>query len=370
MEGKENFLFQQIFGKLSDPRRTGRGNFRHSLHDIVLLVVAGVLCGLDDWEQIADFGRIQQRWLRKYGSFRNGIPSHDTLNRVFSALDPSAFGACFVQWANAVRGHSSGEVVAIDGKCIRGSGHDGNPATHMVSAYAAENRLCLGHVATSAKSNEITAIPQLLDLLDIQGCTVTIDAMGCQKDIAKKIRDNGAEYILAVKGNQQTLEEGIADTVRFYEPSDEHEDLDCGHGRVETRRCQVYDKLDMIEGIEKWEGIKTVVKIESTRYEKTSGKCSQESRYYISSQRSTAVMFNKWVRSHWAIENNLHWCLDVVYGEDQSRKRKENAAHNFNTVCKTVMSMIEKDKTWKASTKRKRSKALQNKKYREWLLKF
>jgi predicted transposase YbfD/YdcC len=366
----KGFLFQQIFNQLTDPRRTGRGNFRHQLQDIVLLVVAAVLCGADDWEHIADFGAEQQQWLRRYGGFRYGIPSHDTINRVFSSIDPLEFGGCFVQWAKALRHHTAGEVIAIDGKTICNSQHGETPAVHVVSAYATQSGLCFGQMATRAKSNEITAIPELIQLLDIQGCTVTIDAMGCQRDIAKKIKGSGAEYILAVKGNQQTLEEGILDTVRFYKPISCHEDTDCGHGRIETRRCSVFNNLDVIEGAEKWEGVKTVVMVETERTIKSTGETSSQTRYYISSLQSTAGMFNHWVRRHWAIENNLHWCLDVAFGEDLSRKRRANAAQNFNMVRKTVMSMLGKDIEWQASIKRKRSKALQNEQYREKLLNF
>ncbi len=369
-EGGNGFLFQQIFSKITDPRRTVRGNFRHQLHDIVLLVVTAVLCGADDWEHIADFGTEQQQWLRRYGGFRHGIPSHDTINRVFSAIDPSEFSDCFVQWAKALRDHTAGEAIAIDGKTICNSRHGETPAVHMVSAYATQSGLCFGQVATGAKSNEITAIPELIGLLDIQGCTVTIDAMGCQRDIAKKIKDSGAEYILAIKGNQQTLEEGVLDTVRFYKPTSCHEDTDCGHGRIETRRCSVFNNLDMIEGAEKWEGVKTVVMVEAERTKKSTGETSSQTRYYISSLQSTAGMFNQLVRCHWAIENNLHWSLDVAFGEDLSRKRRDNAAQNFNMVRKIVMSMLAKDLDWKASIKRKRSKALQNEYYREKLLNF
>jgi len=336
----------------------------------VLLVVTAVLCGADDWEHISDFGSEQQQWLRRYGTFRRGIPSHDTINRVFSAIDPLEFGECFMQWSKALRCHAAGEVIAIDGKTICNSHQGGAPAVHMVSAYATQSGLCFGQVATRVKSNEITAIPELIGLLDIQGCTVTIDAMGCQRDIAKKIKDNGAEYILAVKGNQQTLEEGIQDTARFCKPTSCHESTDYGHGRIETRRCSVFNNLGMIEGIEKWEGIRTVIKIEAERTIKSTGETTSQTRYYISSLQSTAEMFNQWVRWHWAIENNLHWCLDVAFGEDLSRKRKANAAQNFNVVRKTAMAMLARDTSWIASIKRKRSKALQNQLYRQMLLNF
>jgi len=355
---------------VSEPRRTSKGNFRHQLHDILLLVLSAVLCGMDEWEEIADFGQEQQHWLRRYGSFCYGIPSHDTLNRVFSAIDPVEFSACFSQWVNSLRVQCDQEVVAIDGKRMCNSHHLTNPAIHMVSAFATQNGLCLGQVATQEKSNEITAIPQLLSLLDVKGCIVTIDAMGCQKNIASKIVKQGADYILAVKGNQSLLEEGIQDTIRFNKPISSDVDVDCGHGRIETRECFAYSNLEMIEGVDQWEGLKTIFRIDSQRVIKSTGETSRQTRYYISSLKARAKQFNSWTRSHWAIENNLHWTLDVVFGEDQSRKRKGYAAQNFNTIRKTVMALLINEQQWKASKKRKRLKALQNEKYRETLLKI
>jgi predicted transposase YbfD/YdcC len=369
-ESWRSSLFHQIFSQVSEPRRTGRGNFRHQLHDILLLVVSAVLCGMDEWEQITDFGSEQQHWLRKYGSFYHGIPSHDTVNRVFSAIDPVEFSDCFSQWANSLWVQCGQEVVAIDGKRIRNSHHLSNSAIHMVSAFATQNGICLGQVATQEKSNEITAIPQLLSMLDVKGCIVTIDAMGCQKNIASKIVKQGADYILAVKGNQPLLEEGIRDTIRFNKPVSSDIDVDCGHGRIETRECFVYSNLEMIGGADQWEGLKTIFQINSQRTIKSSGETSLQTRYYISSKEDKAKNFNTWTRSHWGIENNLHWTLDVVFGEDQSRKRKGNAAQNFNTIRKIVMALLVNEQQWKASKKRKRLKALQNHQYRETLLKI
>lgn len=340
------------------------------MHDILLLVVSAVLCGADEWEAITDFGAEQLHWLRKYGCFRSGIPSHDTVNRVFSAIDPEEFSGCFSKWVESLRDVCPREVVAIDGKRICNSHHQGNPALHVVSAFAAQNGLCLGQVATKEKSNEITAIPQLLSLLDVKGGIVTIDAMGCQTSIASKIRERGADYILAVKGNQPLLEEGIKDTVRFYRPTSLDVNVDCGHGRIETRKCSVYGKLDMVQEAGRWQDLKTIIMIESERVNKQSGVISNQTRYYISNLEASAPQFNHWTRSHWAIENNLHWILDVVFGEDLSRKRKGNVAQNFNTIRKTVMALLVSEKKWKVSFNRKRFKALQNEKFREELLKF
>lgn len=340
------------------------------MHDILLLVVSAVLCGMDQWDEIADFGIEQQHWLRRYGSFCSGIPSHDTINRVFSAIDPREFSDHFSQWINNLKERYDKEVIAIDGKRICNSHHLNNKAIHMVSAFATQNGLCLGQFATREKSNEITAIPQLLAMLDIKGNIVTVDAMGCQKNIVSKIVKQGADYILAVKGNQPLLEEGILDTIRFKKPASSNEDIDYGHGRIESRVCTVFSNLEMIECADHWENLKTILRIDSKRIIKSTGENSRQTRYYISSLNASAKQFNNWTRRHWAIENNLHWSLDVVFGEDLSRKRKGNAAQNFNTIRKIVMALLVNEKQWKASKKRKRLKALQNHTYRENLLKI
>lgn len=335
-----------------------------------MLVFSAVLCGANDWNEIEDFGWEQLEWLRTIGKFNNKIPSHDTLNRVFSAIDPDEFGSCFSQWISKARQATKHEVVAIDGKRICNShwGTDTKTAIHMVSAFATENGLCLGQVSTHTKSNEITAIPTLLSLLELKDCIVTIDAMGCQTKIASKILNSGADYILAVKGNQPALEEGILDTLRFEKAIDVNEHLDFGHGRIETRKCSVYDNLKHIEHCGHWEQLKTIIKIDATRTIKATGKTTNETRYYISNIEAKAEMFNYWIRNHWRIENNLHWNLDVIFGEDYSRKRQGNAAQNFNTVLKIALSMLTKDLSWNASNKRKRNKAALNIKYREKLM--
>jgi predicted transposase YbfD/YdcC len=337
-----------------------------------LLVVSAVLCGANEWDEIELFGRNQEDWLRKYGSFEFGIPSHDTINRVFSAINPKEFGQCFSEWIGVLSQLSDKEVIAIDGKKICNSFDKtkGQAALHMVSAFATQSGLCLGQTVTMAKSNEITAIPELLSLLNITGSIVTIDAMGCQKIIASKIIAQGAEYILAVKGNQPSLEEGIEDTLRFEKPCDTHSDIDCDHGRVETRQCSVFQNIRHIEKAGEWDELKTIIRIDSQRIIKSTGELTSHTRYYISSMAGTAKQFNHWIRSHWAIENNLHWMLDVTFREDYSRKRQGNAAQNFNTITKLVLSILVQDKSFKASCKRKRLRAALNHEYRERLLDF
>jgi predicted transposase YbfD/YdcC len=233
---------------LKNPCRETKGNFQHKLSDILLLVILAVVCGYRHWNEIELFGKAQVEWLKKFGSFKNRIPSHDTINKVISAIEPERFEKCFTTWIQQIATLDKGEVIAIDDKRIRRS-YDivkGCPAIHMVSAFASQNGLCLGQVSTDQKSNEITAIPQLLKTLVIKGYLVTIDAMGCQTAIAKAIIKKKADYILAVKGNQSSLEEGIKDIALFCKPSDTHTDIDFGHGRIDTRTCKLFKVTDLL----------------------------------------------------------------------------------------------------------------------------
>ncbi|GHT65363.1 putative transposase YncI [Bacteroidia bacterium] len=363
-------LFTCVFSQVNDPRRQSKGNYRHSLTDILLVVISGVLCGCNDWDSIALFGQEQESWLRKYGAFKFGIPSHDTLNRVFSALDPEEFSTAFSQWIAHIRTGQPGEVVAIDGKRICNSYDEGRSAIHIVSAFASEDCLCLGQIATEDKSNEITAIPKLLSMLDLQGDIVTIDAMGCQKKIASTIISRGADYILAVKGNQGALQEDIDYTIRLAKPESQAKEVDGGHGRIETRKCTVFTDLSYITQLQDWEKLSSIVLIESERIIKATGEASNEKRFYISSRKDIASIFNANIRKHWSIENNLHWSLDVTFREDFSRKRKDNAAKNFNVILKVALTLLGKDKSVNVSLNRKRMKALLNTEYRDKLFEF
>lgn len=364
-------LFLESFSSLQDPRRTNRGNFMHKLSDILLLTISAVLCGADDWETVELFGNSQLSWLKKYGDFSNGIPSSDTINRVFSAIDPKAFNLCFMTWVKTLINGMDNEIVPIDGKSIRGaSPKNKNGMPHIVSAFAAKNNLCLGQVKVSSKSNEITAIPELLDLLFIKGCVVTIDAMGCQTDIAEKIIGLKADYLLAVKGNQGALLQAISDTVLLEKPETVDIQTDCGHGRIETRECSVYTNLGHIEEKEKWTGLNTIIKISTETVNKATGETTYQDRFYISSLMAQAIVINGITRTHWAIENNLHWNLDVAFNEDGSRKRAGNAATNFNIILKFALSMIVKETSLKRSKKNKRMQAALDPKYRDKLMKF
>jgi len=363
-------LFTKFFLPLKDPRRTSKGNIQHSLTDMIFLVISAVISGAVDWTHIEIFGKNQINWLRKFAPFENGIPSHDVLGKVFSSIDSSQFAECFISWVSSIAKISKEEIIAIDGKRIRGSYDNSNnkAAIHMVSAFAVGNKLCLGQVETADKSNEIVAIPKLLDLITTKGCIVTIDAMGCQKDIAEKIIEKESDYILAVKENQKELFAQVEKMFSGNYPKVVDESDDVGHGRVEKRKCHVVSDLKFFDVKDEWKNLRTVIKIESERYIKNTGKTSTETRYYISSLRPDAKKINTAIRSHWSIENNLHWTLDVIFGEDASRKRNNNSAANFNILTKIAMALIARENSIKMSMRAKRYQATINPEFREKIL--
>lgn len=363
--------FIDFFSTLEDPRRLNKGNLLHNLLDILFLTISATVSGSDDWESINLFGKSQIDWLRQYRKFENGIPSADTLSRVFSALDPSKFEDCFIKWAQSVCKVSDGELIAIDGKRLRGS-YDkstNKAAIHIVSAFAAGNGICLGQVATDKKSNEIVAIPKLLDLLAVKGCTISIDAMGCQKDITKKIRQLDGNYILAVKNNQQELSLQCKKLFEITAPRSIDEQTDMGHGRVEVRKCTVIDDLTFLDDKEKWLDLSCIIRIESQRYNKQTGISEQETRYYISNCQADAKILNQNIRQHWSIENELHWVLDVTFSEDKQRKRMGNSPNNFNKILKIASGLLKKTETSKKTSIRgKRYRAALDKAFREKIL--
>lgn len=356
---------------MEDYRTTWRGNLRHRLDDMMFLVIAAVVSGANDWVTIEIFGKGQLNWLRQFFPFKGGIPSHDTLGRVFSNLDTAKFTDCFIDWINYISHATAGQVVAIDGKRLRGSYDKAadKSAIHMVSAYACQHHLCLGQVSTDQKSNEITAIPKLLDLLSIEGCTVTIDAMGCQKSIAGNIRDKGADYILSLKENQKGLLQEVESLFTITKP---HSTAIChhtDHGRIETRQCTVLQDLTFLDQKECWPGLKSVIKVDSERYFKNSGHSESSTRYYSSSLTEEAKTINYKIRDHWAIENKLHWVLDLVFKEDNSRRRKGNSASNFNILAKCALNLIEQNNA-KLPRTQKRNKAAFDPKFREQILRI
>jgi predicted transposase YbfD/YdcC len=345
----------QAFGSLDDPRRPGR-TLTHNLGEILTIALCAAIGGANDWVAVELFGRAKIDWFRRFLTLANGIPSHDTFGRVFARLDPVAFQACFGQWITGVCAKLGLRQVAIDGKRLAGS-HDrgeGVKALHLVSAWATDVGLSLGQVAVDDKSNEITAIPKLLELIEISGALVSIDAMGCQKEIAAKVRENGADYLLAVKENQPRLFEDIDGLFR-HALGDEFADRmwdsytsqETNRGRDETRQCWVIEDVDGIRDRDLWTDLKSVVVVVTERGEGTTSRA--EVRYYISSRRWTAKGFAKAARNHWSIENGLHWVLDVVFKEDGSRIRHGDAgAENIGWLRRMVLSMLKQIKTRKS----------------------
>ncbi len=346
-----------VFGQIPDFRRSHKQLY--DLESILVIGIISVICGAESWNEMEEYACSKEDFLRTFLELPNGIPSHDTLNRVFSNIDSDKFESCFMQWVANLAKLSPKEVIAIDGKTIRGAKANGKKSpVHMVSAWANENNLVLGQVKVLEKSNEITAIPKLLEALSIKNTVVTIDAMGCQTEIARKIIKQEADYILATKENQAQLYQDIEDEFRFGKNIEKHTHQDLGHGRIETRICSVLTDFKFIQPDDKWENLKTVVKIESIREFKNSDKPTEKaSRYYISSLVAHPEDFQKAIRSHWSIENKLHWTLDVAFSEDASRKRKGNAAQNFSILNKIALNLLKNEKSRKVGVKSRRLKA-------------
>jgi len=353
-----------IFGSVEDPR--SHINQLHKLEDILLIGIISVICGAETWKQMIEFANSKEEFLKKFLELPNGIPSEDTINRVFSSIDSSQFESCFIDWVNSISELSKGQVIAIDGKTLRGAKSNGKKsAVHMVSAWANQNNLVLGQIRVNEKSNEITAIPELLDTLLIEGNIITIDAMGTQTDIANKIIENGADYILAVKENQKQLSEEIKDEFKFSKNIEIDTNVDIGHGRIETRICSVISDFQFIENADnKWNKLKQIIKIESIREFKNSDKQTENAtRYYISSLEDNALNYQQNIRSHWGVENKLHWTLDVAFSEDSSRKRNNNAAQNYSILLKIALNLLKNEKTTQQGIAGKRLKAGWNEDY-------
>jgi predicted transposase YbfD/YdcC len=365
---------EEHFAAITDERQQFK--VKYPLLDILLITLVGVICGADGWEAIEEVGKNKLKLLKKYGYFHYGIPVHDTIARIISAIEPSQFQQCFINWMKEAEISTQGEVIAVDGKTVRRSYDKKNKqgAIHMVSAFAAENGVVLGQVKTHEKSNEITAIPDLLSKLDIKGAVVTIDAMGCQKSIAEKIIQKEADYVLAVKGNQGHLSSAIRDFFdiaheeNFNKLSHEfYEEIDKAHGRVEQRRYWLTEDLSSIKDLtSKWVGLKSVGMVESQRH--IGEKETVERRYFISSLKEMDKLFAKAVRRHWSVENELHWVLDVSFREDDSRIRRGNGAENIVTARHITLNMLRQEKTCKKGIKAKRFKAALDSDYAEKVL--
>ena len=357
---EQGIVFLSYFSVLDDPRMLGK--VVYPLNEMLLLCLLAVLAGADSWVEVATYGEKKLEFLRKFQPFETGTPSHDQIGDVFAALDAEKFQQCFISWVSALTG-VDGDVVAVDGKTLRRSykktGRKG--AIHMISAFSASQRLVLGQMKVAEKSNEITAIPQLLDLLTIKNAIVTIDAMGCQKNIARTIINKGADYILALKGNQSTLRDDVE--LYFKEQSDcsfadtqfdRHETLEKSHGRIETRIYTVIDDIDWLKKRHDWPGLKSIIMVQSIR--EFDGKKQRETRFYISSLKADAKRLGSAIRSHWAVENSLHWVMDMVFRDDECRIRKDNAPANF-AVIKHIANNLLRASPGKESMRLKRRMA-------------
>jgi predicted transposase YbfD/YdcC len=337
---------QHHFRKLKDPRINRHK--RHLLLDVIVIALCAVLCGAKDWQQIEAFGKQRLDWLRGFLKLPNGIPSHDTLERVFDRVDPRAFHRCFQGWVAAIAETLNIKHIAIDGKTLRGSGSKKLGTLHLVSAWATEHHLSLGQVATAEKSNEITAIPELLDLLELHGAIVTIDAMGCQKAIASKIIERGGSYVLIAKDNQPTLREEIERTIHSTLETDlkeiqhdQHSTENHGHGRVERRHCTILIDPKGIACQGDWEGLRVVGMYVRERQVGTE-KPTIETSYFIGNKVMSAKSYLKVLRNHWGIENNLHWQLDVSFEEDANRVTKRSGAENLALLRKLALMMLQR----------------------------
>jgi len=340
----------RYFESMTDPRHH---NIHHLLDDMIIIAILAVICGAGNWTEVARFGRSKAGWLKTFLKLPHGIPSHDTFGRLFARLDPAQFERCFVAWAASLCESSAGKLVSVDGKTIRRSFDraSNRSAIHMINAWCGENHLVLGQLASEAKDNEITAIPKLLKLLDLDGATVTIDAIGCQKKIVKQIDDQGGDYVLQVKANRGrmakqlklTLDEAIALEFRGM-PHDFVETIDGDHGRIETRRLWCTSDIDWLPGVERWRGIGSVAVLETVR--EVDGQRTVQRRYYISSlPGDDAAAMLEAVRGHWGVENQLHWSLDVSFGEDAARIRQGHAAENFSRLRRFALALLAREPT-------------------------
>ncbi len=356
---------ERYFAGIEDPRSSI--NREHKLLDILVITICAVICGADDWEAVASFGRAKQSWFEGFLALPSGIPSHDTFWRIFRALDTEEFQGSFVKWMQALCRLKKGEIVAVDGKKLRRSfaKEDSKAAIHMVSAWASANGVVLGQRKVDDKSNEITAIPELLRTLEIEGCIVTTDAMGCQTEIAQTILDQNADYLLALKENQPHLYEDVALLFDDLEESgfraytyDEVTDVDKGHGRIEVRKAWVISAPDILchlRGFQRWPHLRSVIKIQSERYLSSGNSC--EIRYFISSLDRPASAILHAVRTHWSIENSCHWVLDIAFREDESRLRKDNGAQNFALLRHIALNALKQESSLHIGIKNKRLRA-------------
>jgi len=372
MSASKSASIQKHFAELTDPRRR---DVTYPLINVVVIAICAVVCGADDFVAIAKFGRTKRKWMARFLDLKSGIPSHDRFNAILAAIKPAEFEKCLLSWITALHEITEGQVIAIDGKTLRRSfdAASSKAAIHMVSAWATANHISLGQVVVDAKSNEITAIPKLLEMLELSGALVTIDAMGCQTEIARQIVEAGADYCLAVKGNQPTLQQGIADFFNEHLEDDfartpvrRHQTEEKGHGREEIRYYFICPVPDKLPDRSRWAQLKAIgITISNTQRD---GKECNEVRYYILSKYLAARRFAKAVRDHWGIENRLHWQLDVTFQEDQCRIRQGHADANFSILRRTALSLLKNESTLKVGIKNKRLAAGWDEDYLEQVL--
>jgi predicted transposase YbfD/YdcC len=356
--------FQDHFAALTDPRSPHAPNQRHELIDILVIAVCAVICGAEGWEDIEEYGKAQAEWFAQVLELPHGIPGHDTFRRVLSRLDPEELTRCFISWSGALSDLSGGDLVSIDGKTLRHSFDRAasQAAIHMVSAWANANRLVLGQVKVEDKSNDITAIPKLIKLLDLAGATVTIDAMGCQKAIAQDITDQGADYVLALKENHPTLYDDVtvffdeAQTTEFAEIEHAYQEtVDGDHGRIETRRYWITSDIEWLGAKGSWANLQSLGMVESHR--DLGDKVETETRYFLTSLPCDGVRFAHAVRQHWGIENSLHWVLDVSFDEDACRIRKDQGAQTFSVLRHIALNLLRRESHHKRGIKARRKRA-------------
>lgn len=360
------------FGKMQDPRVMGR--CEHKLLSIIVVAIFGVVAMCDDWEEIEAYGKANEEWLKTFLDFPHGIPSHDTMRRVLKLLNAEEFQRCFVGWVQSVIPVAEGQVIGVDGKQLRGSRDNkvSNSALHVVSAWASANETVLGQIKVNEKSNEITAIPILMRMINIKGTTVMADALNCQTDIAQSIIEGEADYILALKGNQpdlhqavtQLFEEAHANGFRDIKGHDQYESLTRDHGRIERRHCTIItdpEFLQYVDPTRRWPALKTLIRVQSERT--VAGKTSLEYRYYISSRSAKASVFNTSIRVYWSVENCLHWTLDTAFNEDRQRHRLGYSAINFALLRHMALSLLKQDRSTNDSIKVKRRRAAWRKDY-------
>lgn len=361
-----NILAQQL-SDINDTRQSAKTLY--PLFDILFLAITAVIAGCEGWEEIEDFGEARLDWLKRYGSYENGIPAHDTIARVVSQIDPEVLQGRFIQWMKETELHSEQQVIAVDGKTLRSSykPDDRQSAIHMVSAFSTANGVVMGQLKTHEKSNEIKAIPELLSLLDLQDSLVTLDAMGCQKEIATTILDRKGDYLLAVKGNQKTLHQAVRSAfVSSLDDQAGHRQIESGHGRQEYREYHVLDARD-VESLPDWPGLKTIgVAIRYSRNK--SGQETLDHRYYISSAVLDESAFAQAVRSHWDVENRLHWVLDVVFREDACKISRDNGACNLAVLRHIAANQLRRETTKKAGLRRKQRLAAMDVRYLEMVI--